>query len=72
MLKVAYNVFGCFRTTEGAENFSIMQSVFDTGRKQGNAPKGIVSSVFNGKYLDIFNEKCRAILLENGAVPTLA
>ncbi|MDY0289109.1 MAG: IS66 family transposase [Sphaerochaeta sp.] len=72
MLKVAYNVFGCFRTVKGADGFSMMQSVFDTGRKQGKSPKEIVSSVFNGKYLDIFNDECLAILMANGAIPTLA
>ncbi|NBK24354.1 MAG: IS66 family transposase [Spirochaetia bacterium] len=71
MLKVAYNVFGCFRTAKGAEGFSMMQSVLDTGRKQGKSPKEIVSSVFNGNYLDIFNDESLAILMAKGAVPTL-
>ncbi|MDA3834637.1 MAG: IS66 family transposase [Spirochaetales bacterium] len=70
--KVAYNVFGCFRTEKGAADFSMMNSVFDTGRKQGLPPKEIVSRVFNGNYLDIFNDECRAILIANGAIPTLA
>lgn len=61
MLKVAYNVFGCFRTVKGADGFSMMQSVFETGRKQGKSPKEIVSSVFNGKYLDIFNDECLVV-----------
>lgn len=72
MLKVAYNVFGCFRTTEGADDFSMMQSILDTGRKQGKSPKDIVSSVFNGNFLDFFNEECRDVLLAKGAVPTFA
>lgn len=72
MLKVAYNVFGCFRTVKGADGFSMMQSVFETGRKQGKSPKEIVSSVFNGKYLDIFNDECLAILMAKGTIPTLA
>ena len=70
--KVAYNVFGCFRTEKGAADFSMMNSVFDTGRKQGLPPKEIVSKVNNGNYLDIFNDECRAILIANGAIPTLA
>jgi len=70
--KVAYNVFGCFRTEKGAADFSMMNSVFDTGRKQGLPPKDIVSKVNNGNYLDIFNDECRAILIANGAIPTLA
>lgn len=71
MLKVAYNVFGCFRTAAGADDFSMMQSVFDTGRKQGKLPKNIVSSVFNKKYQELFNDECLGILLENGAIPSL-
>lgn len=70
--KVAYNVFGCFRTEKGAAAFSMMNSVFDTGRKQGLSPKDIVSIINNGNYLDIFNDECRAILIANGAIPTLA
>lgn len=50
----------------------MMQSIFDTGRKQGKAPKDIVSSVFNGNYLDIFNDECQAILIANGAITPLA
>lgn len=71
MLKVAYSVFGCFRTVKGAGGFSMMQSVLDTGRKQGKSPKEIVSAVFNGTYLDIFNDESLAILMANGAIPTL-
>jgi transposase len=69
--KLAYNVFGCFRTAEGADDFSMMQSILDTGRKQGFSPKDIVSSVFMENYLDIFNDECRGILLANGAIPAL-
>ncbi|HKM08689.1 MAG TPA: IS66 family transposase [Sphaerochaeta sp.] len=71
ILKLAYNVFGCFRTAEGADDFSMMQSILDTGRKQGFSPKDIVSSVFKENYLDIFNDKSRGILLANGAIPAL-
>jgi hypothetical protein len=71
VLKLAYNVFGCFRTAEGADDFSMMQSILDTGRKQGFSPKDIVSSVFKENYLDIFNDKSRGILLANGAIPAL-
>lgn len=70
-LKVAYNVFGCFRTEKGAADFSMTNSVFDTGRKQGLPPKDIVSKVNKGNYLDLFNDECRAILMANGAIPTL-
>ncbi len=70
-LKVAYNVFGCFRTFEGAAEFSMVNSVLDTGRKQGLSPKDIVSRVFNENYLGIFNDECREILMANGATPTL-
>ena len=70
-LKVAYNVFGCFRTEKGAADFSMTNSVFDTGRKQGLPPKDIVSKVNKGNYLDLFNNECRAILMANGAIPTL-
>lgn len=49
----------------------MMQSIFDTGRKQGKVLKGFVFNVFNGNYLDIFNDECQAILIANGAIPTL-
>jgi len=49
----------------------MMNSVFDTGRKQGLPPKDIVSKVNNGNYLGIFNDECQAILIANGAIPTL-
>jgi hypothetical protein len=71
MLKVAYNVFGCFRNEKGAADISMVRSVLDTGRKQGLSPKEIVSRVFNGNYLDIFNDECRAFLMANVAIPAL-
>jgi len=46
-------------------------SVFDTGRKQGLPPKDLVSKVNKGNYLDLFNDECQAILMANGAIPTL-
>jgi hypothetical protein len=49
----------------------MMQSILDTGRKQGFSPKDIVSSVFMENYLDIFNDECRGVLLANGAIPAL-
>jgi transposase len=35
MMKIRQKVSGSFRTTEGAENFSILRSVISTARKQG-------------------------------------
>lgn len=70
--KVAYGVFGCFRTETGTSGFSMASSVFDTGRKQGKTLKDIASSIFNKNYLDIFNDESRAFLMANGAIPTLA
>lgn len=69
--KTAYNVFGCFRTKEGADAFSMVSSVFDTGRKQGKEPKAIASSIFNNNFMDIFNDECRAFLIAKGAMPAL-
>ena len=39
--------------------------------KKGLPPKDIVSKVNEGNYLDLFNDVCRAILMANGAIPTL-
>ena len=57
--------------TEGAAEFSMVDSVLDTGRKQGLSPKDIVSRVFDENYLGIFNDECREILIANGATPLL-
>ena len=35
MMKIRQKISGSFRTTEGAENFSILRSVISTARKQG-------------------------------------
>ncbi len=49
----------------------MVDSVLDTGRKQGLSPKDIVSRVFDENYLGIFNDECREILIANGATPLL-
>jgi hypothetical protein len=69
VLKTIYNVFGCFRTKEGADDFSMVRSVLDTGRKQGLLPTDIISNVFIENYKGIFNKESLEVLMANGAIP---
>ncbi len=49
----------------------MMNSVFNTVRKQGPPQKDTVAKVYEGNYLDLFNDECQAILMANRAIPTL-
>ena len=51
MMKVQQKISGCFRTTEGAEDFCCIRSYISTIKKQGHNLLEALTSVFAGKPL---------------------
>jgi len=70
-IKIAYKVFGCFRTKKGSEDFSLIRSVLDTGRKQGFGPKEIIRCIMEGNPLGIFSVKNQHYLMQLITPPTI-
>lgn len=48
MPKVKQKISGCFRTIEGAQNFSVIRSCLDTLRKQGHGMLDVLRHAFDG------------------------